>query len=82
MPEDFAKNNGTLLGGEGGARGHIAIIHEGEVYMKPSPSYLWLQKFSILAGGSQIFLYIEPLSRNVRADITRSSLKINEKIFH
>ena len=79
MPEDFAKNNGTLLGGDGGAKGHIAVIYDGEIYMRPSPSNLWLQKFSILAGGSQIFLYIEPLSNDVRADITRSGLKINGK---
>ena len=79
MPEDFIKNNSTLLGWDGGAKGHIAVIYDGEVYMKPNPSNLWLQKFSILAGGSQIFLYIEPLSSDVRADITRSGLKINGK---
>lgn len=76
-PEDFAKNNGTLLGGEGGAKGHLAVIHKGEIYMRPAPSNLWLQKFSILAGGNQIFLYVEPLSGDIRADITRSALKIN-----
>jgi len=76
--ETFAKNNGTLLGSDG-AKGHLAVIHKGEVYMRPMPANLWLQKFSILAGGNQIFLYVEPLNSDVRADITRSGLKINGK---
>ncbi len=76
---EFAKKNETILSGEGGSRGHIAVIYNGEVYMRPTPANLWLQKFSILAGGNQIFLYIEPLSNDVRAEITRSSLKINGK---
>lgn len=79
QPEDFIKKNDSLLGGDGGSKGHVAVIHKGEVYMRPTPSNLWLQKFSILVGGNQVFLYIEPLGTHVRAEITRSTLKVNGK---
>ncbi len=79
QPEEFAGKNDSLLGSDGGSKGHVGIIHKGEVYMRPTPNNLRLQKFYILVGGNQVFLYIEPLGDQVKADITRSSLKVNGK---
>jgi hypothetical protein len=72
----FYRDKGALIGYDLGSAGHVAIIHEDEVYEKPRNGYAKLQSFGVYSGCRNVHLYIEPFGE-VLSDITRSRLLIN-----